>query len=96
MPTFITAVYEGKQYLWDGKRWYEEKTHLEPPTCISSKLHGLSIARIAAEQDIVTDLEKRLHEAKNTQRRKQIQKALQVVQQVRGISQEQRGIAAAL
>ncbi len=96
MPTFITAEFKGEQYLWDGKRWYDKKTHLEPPTCISSKLHALSAARIAADHEIVMNLEKHLDNAKNAQKRKQIQKTLQVVQQVRRRNYEQRGIAAAL
>ncbi len=96
MPTFITAVYEGKQYLWDGKRWYEENTHIEPPTCISSKLHALSAVRIAADRDIVMNLEKQLDNTKNAQKRRQLQRTLQVVQLVRNKSKVQRGIAAAL
>ncbi len=96
MPTFISAVFDGELYLWNGKRWYDKKTHLEPPTCISSKLHAQSAVRIAASADIESDLEKRLHEVRNAQRRRQIQRTLQVVRQVRNKSYKPAEIATAL
>ncbi len=29
---------DGKEYIWDGKDWYNRKTYAIPPTCIRMRL----------------------------------------------------------
>jgi tetratricopeptide (TPR) repeat protein len=83
MPASITVTFDGKQYQWNGKKWFDESTYLEPPTTIASKLHALSAVQIAAQDDIVTDLKKLLKRVKNPQKHRQIQRTLKVLRQYR-------------
>lgn len=87
MPAFITVAFEGKQYLWNGKKWFD-KSYLEPPTTITSKLNALSAVQIAAQDDIVTDLKKLLKRVRNPKKRRQIQRTLKVLRQYRDKSHQ--------
>jgi hypothetical protein len=82
MPKPITITYDDSQYVWDGKRWFDTRSYLEPPTVISSKLHALFAVRLAAEDDIVSNLKERLTRAEKAQQQRLIQKALALVRQV--------------
>jgi len=83
MPAPITVTFDGKQYQWNGEKWFDKSTYLEPPTTIASKLHALSAVQIAAQDDIVTDLKKLLKRVKNPQKHRQIQRTLKVLRRYR-------------
>jgi len=83
MPAFITVTFDGKQYQWNGRKWFDRSTYLEPPTTIASKLYALSAVQIAAQDDIATDLKKLLRRVKDPQKHRQIQRTLRVLRRYR-------------
>lgn len=79
MPRPRTVTYEGERYIWNGKRWYCKKTHLEPPTAISSKLNALA-ARQVTEQKAV-DVDALLRKARKARNQGDIPKAIRLARQ---------------
>ncbi len=78
MSTPITVTFDGNEYAWNGKKWFDRKTFLEPPTAIASKLHTLSASRISALDDTITDVDELLRRAGQAQEHGQIQRALKL------------------
>jgi predicted Zn-dependent protease len=74
----ITVVFEGDEYVWNGKKWFGRKTFLEPPKAIVSKLHALSARKISAQDETITDPDELLRRARQAQEHGQIQRALKL------------------
>jgi len=96
MPDSITVTFDGNQYIWNGKKWFDKNTFLEPPKAIVSKLDALSANQIAADDDAVTDLDELMKRAKQAQEHGQIQRALKLIRQVHEKSPNNVGAVAML
>lgn len=84
MPGTITISFEGSQFIWNGKRWFDRKTYLEPPTAVSSKLNTLLASGKVTVRDkaIADNMDELLRKAKRAQYQGQIPKALQLARHV--------------
>jgi len=79
----ITITFDGNQYIWNGKRWFDRKTYLEPPTAVSSKLNTIVAGQSTARDKAIADnMDELLRKAKRAQGQGQIPKALQLARQV--------------
>ena len=97
MPRSITITYDGNQYIWNGKRWFDKKTFLEPPTMISSKLNTIvANQRITKDKAVAANMDELLRKAKKAQYQGQIPKALQLARQVHNRRPQHIGTAAIL
>ena len=97
MPKSITITYDGNQYIWNGKRWFDKKTFLEPPTMISSKLNTMVAGQRTARDSAPADnMDALLKKAKRAQYQGQIPKALQLARQVHNQRPQHMGTAAIL
>jgi hypothetical protein len=77
MPRSITITFNGSKYIWNGKRWFDRKTCLEPPTVISSKLNTMVASqRRAKDKASAENMDNLLRKAKKAQYQGQIPKAL--------------------
>ena len=76
MPSPITVTLDGYEYLWDGKKWFNRNTFLEPPKAIVSKLHALAANQMSVQDETITDIDELLRRAKQAQEHGQIQRAL--------------------
>ena len=98
MPRSITISFEGNQFIWNGKRWFDRKTYLEPPTAVSSKLNTLRASGKVTVRDkaIADNMDGLLRKAKRAQYQGQIPKALQLARQVYKQRPQHIGTAAIL
>ncbi len=97
MPRFITITFDGNQYIWNGKRWFDRKTYLEPPTAISSKLNTIVAGqRTSRDKAIAGNMDELLRKAKKAQYQGQIPKALQLARHVHNQRPQHIGTAAIL
>lgn len=78
MSAPITVTFEGNQYTWDGKKWFDRKMFLEPPKAILSKLHALSASQLSAQDETITDIDELLRRADQAQKHGQIKRALKL------------------
>jgi hypothetical protein len=78
MSNPITVTFEGNEYLWDGKKWFDRSTFLVPPTAIVSKLHVLSTNQLSAQDETISDIDELLRRAKHAQKHGQIKRALKL------------------
>ena len=84
MPRSITIHFDGSQFIWNGKRWIDRNTYLEPPTAVSSKLNTLRASGKVSARDksIADNMDELLRKAKRAQYQGQIPKALQLARHV--------------
>ena len=74
----ITVTFEGNNYTWDGKKWFDAKKFIEPPKAVASKLHALSANQMSAQDEAITDIDELLRRAKQAQENGQIKRALKL------------------
>ena len=97
MSRSITITFDGNQYIWNGKRWFDRKTYLEPPTAVSSKLNTVVASqRTARDKAVADNMDELLKKAKRAQYQGQIPKALQLARQVYNQRPQHIGTAAIL
>jgi len=97
MPRSITITFDGSKYVWNGKRWFDRNTYLEPPTAVSSKLNTIvANQRIAKDKAIAENMDELLRKAMKAQYQGQIPKALQLARQVHNQRPQHLGTAAIL
>ena len=98
MPRSITITFEGNQFIWNGKRWFDRKTYLEPPTAVSSKLTALRTSgKVTARDKAIADnMDELLRKAKRAQYQGQIPKALQLARHAYNQRPQHIGTAAIL
>jgi len=97
MSRSTTITFEGNQYIWNGKRWFDRKTYLEPPTAVSSKLNTIVASQHTARDKAIADnMDELLRKAKRAQYQGQIPKALQLARQVHSQRPQHIGTAAIL
>lgn len=58
---------DGTTYVWDGKRWYQTRTFLTPPTATVYKLHFLLMQALQEEDHNVSDLNDLLSRARQAE-----------------------------
>lgn len=78
MSKTIAVTFEGNEYLWDGKKWFDRNTFLEPPKAIVPKLDVLSANQLSAQDETITDIDELLRRANEAQKRGQIKRALKL------------------
>ena len=97
MPRSTTITFDGNQYIWNGKRWFDRKTYLEPPTAVSSKLNIMvANQRTVRDKAIADNMDELLRKAKKAQYKGQIPQALQLARQVHNQRPQHMGTAAIL
>lgn len=98
MPRSIIITFEGNQFIWNGKRWIDRITYLEPPTAVSSKLTALRMSgKVSARDKAIADkMDELLRKAKRAQHQGQIPKALQLARHVYNQRPQHIGTAAIL
>ena len=82
LPETIVIIHEGNSYLWNGKKWCDKNTYLEPPRAIMTRLDALAADQITAQDNAVTDLDELLKKAKQAQEHDQIQRSLNLIRRV--------------
>ncbi len=78
MSETITVPFEDNEYVWDGKKWFDRNTFLEPPEAIVSKLHALSANQLSAQDETITDIDELLQRANHAHKHGQIKRALKL------------------
>lgn len=97
MSRSMIISFNDSQYIWNGKRWFDRKTYLEPPTAISSKLTTMFADQPAARNKaIAANMDELLRKAKRAQYQGEIPKALQLARQVHNKRPQHMGTAAIL
>lgn len=91
-----TVVLDGNQYCWNGKRWFNKITYLEPPTAISSKLTSMITKQITAQDEKIADVDALLRKAKKAHYRGEIPKALMLARKAYHQRPQHRGTVVTL
>lgn len=96
MPKSITVTFDGNQYTWNGKRWFNKNTYLEPPTVISSKLNTMIAKQIKTQGEKITDVDELLRKTKKAQYQGDIPRALKLARQAYNQEPQHRETVATL
>lgn len=81
MPRSKYVTFDGDQYGWNGQRWFNRKTHLEPPTAVSSKLSSLVAKQRRTRDKEIVDVDALLRKARKALNQGDIQRAIKLARQ---------------
>lgn len=51
MQKYKEKVFDNRHYIWNGRLWYDRKTHLIPTTAISARLNAMIACKHAAVRE---------------------------------------------
>jgi len=85
---------DGSAYIWDGKRWYQSKTFLTPPTSAVYKLDFLLLKALQEEDLNVSDIDDLLDRARQAGESQQHERMGMIARRV--LKAEPRHVGAAV
>lgn len=91
-----TITLNGKDYVWDGRRWYGARDYLEPPESIICKLNMLMEPYFAAQDEAITKPQEMISLAKQTREAGQLERALRLARRAFQACPNDPGTAAVL
>ncbi|MEQ1904605.1 MAG: tetratricopeptide repeat protein [Pirellulaceae bacterium] len=86
----------GREYVWDGDRWYSSDDYGSPPLGVVHQLNALIAKNLAAEDAAVTNIDDLIKRAKTARDAGQLKRAVDLAKQAYNSAPFNPGIAAVL